>query len=57
MDSSEKALQTVGKLFFKNRIRFRFCGRKPKFFQTNSKAITEFRFYPKYLMLYINGFV
>ena len=39
MDSSQQALQTNGKLFFKFGIRFRILGQKqPKIYQKNSDA-------------------
>ena len=38
MDSSQRALQNDGKLFFFLKFRFQIFGRKPKIFQKNSEA-------------------
>ena len=54
MYSSRQALQANEKLFSNFEFVFEFLAEKKN--QTNSEAIAGLRFYPKYLMLYINGF-
>ena len=57
MDLSQRALQTNGMLFSNFEFGFEFLAKNRKKFQTNSEILAGLRFYPKYLMLYINGFV